>query len=180
MNRILIIGGTGMLRGATEHFILNNFSVSIIGRDVQKLNYFTGKFPNKKTIDLISQDYRDTENFIKVVEKNIKLHGNFDIIISWIHSNANNSILQLIDTLATYNNKTIFYHIKGSASSTTKKRGLFNNKLDYREILLGFKIDNNSSRWLTDVEISNGIIDAVATNKLKCIIGQIEPLNLKP
>lgn len=184
MNRILIIGGTGMLREATEYFILNNFRVSIIGRDVKKLNYFTDKFPDKKTINLISQDYRDTKNFIKVIKKNIKLHGSFDIIISWIHSNANNSLLQLIDTLVKYNKTTIFYHIKGSASSTTSntttKCDLFNTRLDYREIFLGFKIDNNSSRWLTNTEISNGIIDAVNSNILKCIVGQTEPIDLRP
>ncbi len=171
-----------MLREVTEYFILNNFSVSVIGRDIQKLNYFTDKFPGKKTIDLISQDYCDTESFIKAVDTNIKLHGIFDIVISWLHSNANNSLLQLIDVLAKYNSKTIFYHIKGSASSSLAqtKSNLFNNKLDYREISLGFKIENNSSRWLTNTEISNGIIDAYMSKKTKYVVGQIEPTDRRP
>lgn len=56
MKRVLIIGGTGMLRDATEFFITNNFHVTIVGRDIKKLNYFTSKFPDKKALDILSID----------------------------------------------------------------------------------------------------------------------------
>lgn len=164
-----------MLREATDYFISNNFSVTLIARDIEKLNYFKNNYPEKNSIDLISQDYCDTPKFIKAVKENITEHGAFDIVICWIHSKAENSLLQLINTLEKYNNTTPFYHIKGSSSVGTKS-ALYTNKLDYREIFLGFKIDNNNSRWLTHAEISNGIIKAFVSNKKKYIVGQIKPL----
>lgn len=185
MKRILIIGGTGMLRDATEYFVSNDYQVSVIGRDIKKLNYFTSKFPDKKTFDLISIDYTKTADFIKIVAEKIKDHGSFDILISWMHSNGSNSLLQLIDTIKKYNDRTVLYHIKGSMFYDALKNSSFNpistnNKLIYREIFLGFKIENNSSRWLTNAEISSGVIEAVKSNKDKSIIGQIEPLDLIP
>jgi hypothetical protein len=175
MSRILIIGGTGMLREATEYFISNNYSVSVLGQDKGKLNYFTEKFPDK-TISLISQDYNDSGSLINLIEADIKLHGSFDIIISWIHSKASDSVRQLFDTLSKYNSKTRFYHVKGSVNYTPNN----SDKLDYREILLGFVIENNSSRWLTNHEISEGVINTVVSDKKKSIVGQIEPEDLRP
>jgi len=185
MKKILIIGGTGMLRDTTDYFISNNFRVSVIGRDMQRLNLFAIKYPNLKTIHVISQDYRDTSKFIETIEMNIKKYGVFDIIICWIHSNAITSLLELINVLEKHNNKSIFYHVKGSSFYSATKNNLFNNmslkkKLDYREIFLGFKVENGFSRWLTNKEISVGLIDAVNSNKTKFIIGQIEPLELLP
>ena len=180
MKRILIIGGTGMLRGATDYFISNNFHVSVVGRNMQKLSYFTKEHPDLKTIDLINEDYCDTDKFIAAVNRNIEQHGIYDIIISWIHSSATNSLLQLIDLISKYNSNTVFYHIKSSQSLDSAKSYDFNSKLVYREIFLGFKIDNNLSRWLTDSEISEGTIEAVRSNKSKFIVGQIEPKELRP
>ena len=185
MKRILVIGGTGMLRLVTEYFISNNFHVSVVARDIEKLKYFTNKYPFIKTIDLISHDYSDADNFIKTIENKIDEHGSFDIIIGWIHSHAVHSLTRLINVLEKYNNQTILYHIKGSEYYDPTKRGYFqkiniNHKLDYREIFLGFKIENNCSRWLTDTEISNGVINAVESGIKKAIVGNIEPWELRP
>lgn len=182
VKRVLIIGGTGMLRGTTEYFISNNFHVSIIGRDPQKLNYFTSKFPTKKTFNLISIDYTESISFLKVIEENIKNNGSFNIIISWVHSNGLNSFLQLIDVVKKSNDQALLYHIKGSSFYDSAQNNSFNrliksNKLIYREIFLGYKRENNLSRWLTNDEISSGVIKAIKSNNAISIIGRIDSGN---
>lgn len=52
--------------------------------------------------------------------------------------------------------------------------------LDYREIILGFKIERGRSRWLTNAEISTGAIDAVMAGRKKTVIGVTEPWDARP
>lgn len=48
-------------------------------------------------------------------------------------------------------------------------------------VKLGFIIeDNNSSRWLTNSEIAQGIIDAIEHEILEKHVGVFEPWNLRP
>ena len=182
MKRILIIGGTGMLQDAANYFIEHDFDVTIVARDKRKLNAFTKVYLNK-SIHLISQDYTDTEAFIAAIQNDIKQHGSYDCVISWIHSPALESTRQLIQISAKANPHTVFYHIKGSASYNPATRHPIDPSfkvLDYREIILGFKRESHTSRWLTNEEIAQGIIDAFKTNAQKYVIGVIEPWDQWP
>lgn len=178
MKRILIIGGTGMLQAATDHFISDNYGVSVVGRDMKKLKYFTDKHPDNKSIEILNLDYSDTAKFIKAIELNIEEKGNFDIVISWIHSHAQHTLTKLMKLISEQSNQAIFYHIKGSANYTNKKNQSvipenLTKQLDYREIYLGYKMEGNNKRWLTDTEISSGVIKAVESGEKRYIVGQI-------
>ncbi|WP_343781482.1 hypothetical protein [Virgibacillus salarius] len=47
----------------------------------------------------------------------------------------------------------------------------------YRQIQLGFKVVSNYSRWLTNQEISQGVIEGIQKerNTMLHIVGQVEP-----
>jgi len=65
----------------------------------------------------------------------------------------------------------ILYHIKGSSSYVNNERTKNNipSNITYRVVKLGFIIeDNNSSRWLTNSEIAQGIIDAIEHTRKTC------------
>ena len=168
-----------MLREASDHFLSNNFQVTLVGRDQEKLSYFTKKYP-EKNIEVIVQDYRDTNAFIGSIKTIIGKNGAYEIIVCWIHSDAANSLLQLIDLISNSNPGAVFYHIKGISSQDLPTGIDLNSKLDYREIYLGFKRTNDTSRWLTHHEISSGIIEAVVSDKNKFVVGQTVPRALMP
>lgn len=177
MKRILIIGGTGMLKNTSTHFISKDDDVTIIARNKKKLDYFANQFPNNRHLHLISQDYFDTANFISSLEENIKTYGNFDLVMMWMHSGSENSLLRLIELTK----NAVHYHIKGSSYYNPEK----NNSPDvyvnnYHEIFLGFKVENEKSRWLTNEEISCGVIEAVEKENKRTVIGQIEPWEIHP
>lgn len=44
-----------------------------------------------------------------------------------------------------------------------------------RKIILGFIVEGKTSRWLTNDEISSGVIDAVKKDSLEYIIGTLTP-----
>lgn len=181
---ILIIGGTGMLREATEYFIANDHTVTVVARTIKRLNDLTHRYPDKR-VQAVSLDYTKTDSFITVIQKMLRTHPPFDVVISWMHSTANDTLHALIDTLAATRADVPFYHIKGSSSYNPANILHFGDKqsrakLDYREIILGFTIDNGTSRWLTNSEISSGVIKAITTNCTRHTVGVTEPWDQRP
>jgi hypothetical protein len=45
---------------------------------------------------------------------------------------------------------------------------------------LGFKIEDNSSRWLTNDEISSGVIEAITNDEEEKIVGIVSPWDKRP
>jgi len=49
-----------------------------------------------------------------------------------------------------------------------------------RQVVLGFKLEAGGSRWLTNAEISDGVLEAVRTDRAYTIVGQAEPWSARP
>jgi hypothetical protein len=49
-----------------------------------------------------------------------------------------------------------------------------------RQVILGFRVEGGRSRWLTDAEISEGVLQAVRTDADLAIVGQVEPWPARP
>lgn len=183
---VLVVGGTGMLAGAVNNLIKENYKVSTTGRNHARLNSFVKNNPKlAHNINLIQTDYTDTENFLFAIQKSEDKFGIIDIAILWIHSDGTDTLIKLVEYLKSRNKNVVIYHIKGSASykpDAIRIPGIENlkNEIDYREIFLGFKNENGNSRWLTDKEISDGVIYAFENNLKSYIIGITEPWELHP
>ncbi|MFF2175688.1 hypothetical protein ACFVT8_04360 [Lysinibacillus sp. NPDC058147] len=77
----------------------------------------------------------------------------------------------------------VLYHIKGSSSYLINDRtkSYFPFNITYRVVKLEFILeDNNSSRWLTNSEIAQGIIDAIEQEIPEKHVGVFEPWSLRP
>lgn len=183
---ILIVGGTGMLVGAVNSLIEKNCKISITGRNKAKLDSFIKNNPESaQNINLINSDYTDTQNFLSAIQKSEDKFGIVDTAILWVHSDGTNTLIKLIEYLVSRNRNVVIYHIKGSASykpDAIKIPGIENLKdeIDYREVYLGFMNENGNSRWLTDKEVSDGVIYAFENNLKNHTIGITEPWELHP
>ena len=49
-----------------------------------------------------------------------------------------------------------------------------------RQVVLGFKVVEGAARWLTNAEISQGVLEAVSADRAVTIIGQVEPWAARP
>jgi 1-aminocyclopropane-1-carboxylate deaminase/D-cysteine desulfhydrase-like pyridoxal-dependent ACC family enzyme len=183
MTRILIIGGTGMLQPAIAHCVEQDYDVTLVARDRKNLTTIAAAYPEHK-IHIIAQDYHANAPFIAALQEAIKEQGAFDQVICWMHSSGKESLIALLQLLAQHNQQTIFYHVKGSASYNPENVQQLDKNLtdalDYREVILGFKIERGFSRWLTNAEISAGTIDAFATGRKRTVIGVTEPWAARP
>lgn len=77
------------------------------------------------------------------------------------------------------------YHVLGSASNleAIKKSAAVASRpdCDYRQVQLGFVIeDDGRSRWLTNREISDGVIRAIREDRETTVVGTLEPWDRRP
>ena len=52
--------------------------------------------------------------------------------------------------------------------------------IDYQAVVLGFVVEDGKSRWLTNAEISDGILAAIASGAPFTIVGTVELWSAKP
>ncbi len=107
--------------------------------------------------------------------------------ICWIHSTVPDAPYIIAETVNSYGLKFKYFHILDSDYANPFKENKNIEKdfekyknIIYKKIILGYVIENNNSRWLTNIEISNGIIDAVTYENDVYIVGSVEPWERRP
>jgi hypothetical protein len=159
----LIIGGTGMLAGATVEMCGRSDRATVVSRHAEAFAAERGLAENCA----VTADYRDAESLIAAIEARITRHGAFDAALLWFHGAGEKSLLALLDVLDREECAVVM--VLGSAQGDPRRQsGVLREKLaaaknlSCRRAVLGCKADGNGWRWLTDEEISRGALDALA------------------
>lgn len=184
----LVIGGTGMLKEVSLQ-LLNEFDiVSVIARGTkgfEELKKAAGM--NKNKLSFLRVDYNNYMEFTQVLTKSIRDNGAISLAISWVHSTAPLAAILAAKIINETSAGCDFYELLGSIYADPKAKNLdreesfegFKN-ISYRKIILGFVADSGGSRWLSNSEISSGVLNAVHNNLPEKIVGAIEPWDKKP
>ncbi len=181
MKNALVVGGTGMLSNVSLWLVHKGYYVAVIGRDSNKMNSLIKKSPNISLFEPILVDYRNEEVLRENLRSFQKKNGKIDLVVAWIHSIAENALNIIIDEISKNNRQLILFHILGSNADLEKIKD--NLKLDscqYHQVQLGFIRENGYSRWLTNKEISDGIINSIMNDKPLNIIGLSGPKEQRP
>jgi hypothetical protein len=172
INRSLVIGGSGMLAGTSLWLAELSKEVYVSGRNILKLQKLVDK---KRNIIPLIIDNKDQRNFKESLDK---IKGRIDLVVAWIHSDAKDSLDVLIRDLAYRRGETKLYVINGIANGNQTVSP--NENISYNIIRLGFIMENENSRWLTDEEISNGVISAIRSGKSDYTVGETGPVEKIP
>ncbi|CAN5447403.1 short-chain dehydrogenase [soil metagenome] len=168
----LVIGGTGMLLDACKHFAHSEI-VYVVSRNELSSDY--------KNIFHIKADYTNPDEFLKAIKECFKNRVFPQRVILWIHSTGDEAVYLLLNFIFLTHPKTKIFHIKGNGNFNPSKAGkIIVSNINYFEIILGFTLRNDSSRWLTNEEISAGVIEAVKSEKKSFTIGVTEPWDKHP
>lgn len=188
MAHALVIGGTGMLGGTVIELMDSFGKVSVAARNKKgfdRLKKSAGKSSSK--LSFIQIDYNDYGELTKSLLKAVQDHGEFTLAVLWIHSSAKLAPLITAKVINETSQYCKFVEILGSANSAPGNRAKermsefrdFSN-IEYHSITLGFVIEKEGSRWLTDKEISGGITNALKNNYPEHVIGVTEPWEKHP
>lgn len=179
MKHALVIGGTGMLAKVSVWLAENGYHVSIVGRNPKKMQTVLDQNPSQLTPVLM--DYANTAEWIEQIRGIQHQHGPIQLIVAWVHSTAPQAIPCLLELLPAAQHVN-FFHVNGSSSNLQdiKTNIPVPDHVRYHQIQLGFKIENGSSRWLTNDEIADGVIQAIREEQDEMLIGSVEPWDLRP
>lgn len=170
-----------MLSEVVVFYLYRGENVTVLARSAESIERLRSRISSEvQAIMFIKADYTLP---LSPLER-IREQGPFDLAILWIHGVGEQFSNELKSYLLTLDPPAKVFELKGSSrlNPATAKASEWATKYPdfYREVILGFKIENGRSRWLTDEEISKGTIEAVEKDLNSFTIGQTEPWEMKP
>jgi NAD(P)-dependent dehydrogenase (short-subunit alcohol dehydrogenase family) len=182
---VLVIGGSGMLADLCLRLTRDGNVVSVIARNHTRLKALADQAEPGRIIS-VPVDYRDASRLDQTLAAIADRHGQSDRTFCWVHDEiAPDAALQVASHV-----RSTFWHILGSAAGNPGQpeilagwRERFRRhvpSLDYRQIVLGFTVESERSRWLTDAEICDGVYTAAGSADALRIVGTIEPWSRRP
>jgi hypothetical protein len=176
-----VIGGTGMLEGVCHWLTENGYDVHVIHRDLQKFDTMKARSKQPEKLFSISVDYHDYEALRKKVRAAIQhYHHCPDLIVSWIHNSAPNALSVILKEVSPRIEPWKLIHVQGSSSFFVKENTTVPNNCEYRRVYLGFVLENQNSRWLTNEEVANGVIKVIKRDLKETVIGTLKPWSKRP
>ncbi|WP_456271993.1 hypothetical protein [Bacillus sp. AK031] len=181
MKKTLVISGTGMLGGVVEYLVKKGGQVTVLARSKDKFYRMLERQQlSQEAVSFISADYFNKGALIQVLNEHIKRNGSFDQAVIWMRSNAAESFDAIVGILSNQRNGIEVFRVNGSSASRSSLPSNQYQSLNMHHIILGFKIENGESRWLTDSEISEGVVSALRTRVPVSITGVTEPWEERP
>ena len=160
--RTLVVGGTGMLAGLVTALANDGDDVTVLARQGWK-----GRGP----VQSIMVDYRNTKLLTLALDHN----GLFDRMVAWIHSDAPGALVILRQCVT-----GDVLHVLGSAAADPSFPVHAPAAGEPREVFLGFVREGVHSRWLTDAEISVGVLQALRGGEPRSVVGTVTPWSERP
>jgi len=169
----LVVGGTGMLAGATKWLAKQGHVVTVISRRA-----FNGEWAG---VNPLTIDYRESEMLQKGIAEAISAHGPIHLAVFWIHTDAADAFRVIAEEISAHAKVSWrLFHVRGSATHLHLEAPLVPPNCLYRQVVLGFVEDENGSRWLTHDEISGGVIEAIRCDREQSTVGTLEPWEKRP
>lgn len=182
----LIVGGTGMLREASVWLARQAEAVTSLARTSASLEALDTVMKDTGTGHRpVAVDYRNRRAFESALDEALRVQGPPDVVLAWIHGLG--PAFSLAERLSREAGSFDFYHVLGSGMSNPAKsredvwrrfEGI--PGLSYHRVMLGFVIETAGSRWLTNDEISGGVIRALETRAPVTTIGVVRPWSARP
>lgn len=187
-SHVLVVGGTGMLRGVSLYFAERGDFVSVVARGEERLRSLAddaAAFAGE--IVPLPLDYWDSAKLERALTASMTRYGPISLAVCWVHSVASDPLVVVAKALVSASASPRLFHVRGSASANPAAGGpripqslAALPTLRYRQVILGFVIENGRSRWLTHREISDGVVAAVTSDRDTTIVGTVEPWSMRP
>jgi hypothetical protein len=170
----LVVGGTGMLSEL----------VRALAGDGERLSLLSRQASAAAGDDGFDCDYHDQDGFRDALDRAVARSGPIDLAVVWFHTLKIDAPRLVAERVAGR-----MVQILGSATADPAhpERLEFAQQIvaglpgcDLRQVVLGFKVEDGQARWLTNTEISQGVLEAVGADRSLTIVGQVKPWSARP
>jgi hypothetical protein len=169
---ILVVGGTGMLSGLVEALAGDGGRLSLFSRHASRFG--------RDGVAGFDVDYHDEAAFVAALDA----AGPVDLAVTWFHSLRIPAPRRLAERV-----RGRLFQVLGSATADPSRPDRLRTAAAVadglpacalRQVVLGFQVEDGRSRWLSDDEISGGVLKAVRTDAAFSVVGQVEPWSARP
>ena len=175
-----------MLKEVSRLLAYDYDTVSVIGRNKHRMYALSREMEHLNgNLDPLLLDYTDYDELVHQVGNSIERYGPIGLVVSWIHSTAPDATGLIAEKINESGSEFIFYDVLGceyeDPSEEKTLPGFASEEyIKYRRVITGFVLENGGSRWLTNEEISSGVMDAIKNDWEYSIIGTTEPWEKRP
>lgn len=167
--RLLVVGGTGMLLGTVEGLLADGHELWVLARRAPALEH--------PRLHPLLVDYGDAAALDATLTRATGTAGPFDGAIVWAHSSAPHA-----PEVVARHISGPFLHVLGSATADPSRPHPTPGWAGegYRTVVLGFVREAGRSRWLTNPEIAAGVLEAWRSGAARTVVGTVEPWSARP
>ena len=185
IDHALIIGGTGMLCRATVAIAKRSRQLTAVARTHASLNILASLLSDRTSDSYHSADWDQPEQFVSRLQRLTHEIGYPTFVLAWLHDiNLGPRIAMAVSRP---DRPCDFFQVLGSsgcspqgpATDMRSQVGAAAN-LRYFQVVLGFMHDAGATRWLTNDEISDGVLEAIRKRKTQHVVGTVEPWDQRP
>lgn len=174
----LVIGGTGMLLEVSLWLMEMGYQTSVIGKSKEKHDRLIKKATHPNLMNSLKVDYHNHSLLEEQIRKSIQKNGPISLVVSWTPSTQ---ALEIVNKLVSEHiDDWNLYQVKGSRRYFNDATLNVPSNCTHSSIYLGFIIEGEQSRWLTNNEISAGVIQHIQSGNSESIIGRIHPYEKRP
>lgn len=180
----LVVGGTGMLRAASIAIANRSYEITSVARTRRSLSALDSAIPPETTHHALSLDWSDPEAFLRAIEHHLSDTAPPDLVVAWVHDDE---LTLRLAPLVGSDRPRRFFHVIGSGGKDPSivARSLREEfeappNVSYHQVILGFERSSGRSRWLTNDEISAGVLEAIERERTQFVVGTVEPWSARP
>jgi len=127
---------------------------------------------------MLALDWSKPEEFLHSLWQHLVRTERPDLVVAWIHDDE--LAIRLAGLFATQPVCRLFHVVGGACSDPSRIAAIFRQRLPqsnvaYHQVILGYVRAMGGTRWLTNEEISAGVLDAIARAEPECVVGTIQP-----
>ncbi|APV48715.1 hypothetical protein BWI17_02865 [Betaproteobacteria bacterium GR16-43] len=180
----LVIGGTGMLRRASAVIARQSEYFTAIARTSASLETLAREIGSSPTDghSFVALDWGKPDQFISDLFRLFEQGDPPTLVLAWLHDAALGP--RVATALSSQGTHCDFFQILGSSAATPGARaaGLTSEfgRVAHHQVILGFKVEGASSRWLTDEEVSSGVLEAISMRQPTHVVGTTAPWERRP
>lgn len=187
--RVLVIGGTGMLRPAVDELLDRGSTVLGVarrpGRGVGGDDRGSAAGARGDYFGVAGQ-WSEPAAFVDELESILGGDTAIEAAIAWVHTPYRQTVLEQLGRVLTTDATVL--QIWGSASQDPREVMAEDpaaavptgRSWSMRHVYLGYQPGPGTARWLTEAEISSGVLDAWDSGREHTVVGRLDPWDRRP
>lgn len=175
-----------MLAGASATLARRCDRLTMVARTRSSLSKCAHELQGPAHIHSLAVDWTDRQDFLGVLSAHVEDFGYPDLLLAWLYYDALGP--EVVRVVAGHQHPCSVYQVRSSAAGNPAADpwSFLNghvpaSNVAYRQVVLGFRVIGGASSWLSNTEISEGVIDAIDGDAGPIsVVGATEPWSLRP